>query len=573
MRAKLVFFGFLVMGLYLSWRLYDVQILQGPVLAKEALAQRSTLVEVYARRGSILDRAGNTLVRSLPSESIFVVPHDLTDPDTAARELRGIVGKIGPTEIAEMHDKKSWFMWIARKVPHDQAVRVAALKNAAIQLKEEDTGRRVDTVGTMASTVLGFVGTDENGLDGIEYSGDNLLKGTSGEVMLETDEEGRPIPFGQETIVRPAQPGLTLELTLDSYLQFVTEQALDEQVRAFHGRDGTAIVMDPWTGDVLALANYPSFDPQRFYKFTDDQRRDRGVMDAYEPGSTFKLVTVAAALESGKVSTSMRFPARDAIEIDGHTIHNAEDGAMGLTGGTETLGEIVEYSHNVGAAEVGLRIGARTFYKMERAAGFGDVTNIRLPGENPGIVPAPQQFSGLSLPTMAFGQGVSVTPIAMARYYCAIANGGLLMRPHIIEAVEDQQGHIVQRYRPVVERRVFSTRTAAILRGFLRNVVLHGTGNPTAQVEGYTTAGKTGTAQIVGDGGYEPGAYAASFIGFVPYEHPRYLIYVKVDRPQDSYYGGVVAAPAFAKIAREAMLHDGALPATSPSPAPARGHE
>ncbi len=574
MRAKIIFFAFLLMALYLSWRLYDVQIIHGPVFAKEAREQRSTQVDVFARRGSILDRDGETLVRSLPSQSVYVVPHDLSHPDEVASQLAAIVGKIGPQTRDEMHDKNSWFVWIARKVPHDQAVRVAALNNAAVQLKEENTGRRVDTAGTLASTVLGFVGTDENGLDGIEYSEDKLLRGSSGDVLLETDEEGRPIPFGQESILKPAQPGLTLRLTLDSYLQFVAEQALEEQVRSFHGNNGTAIVMNPWTGEVLAMANYPWFDPQHFDKYTDDQRRDRAVMDAYEPGSTFKLVTAAAALESGKVTTTMRFPARDAIEVDGHVIHNAEDGAMGLTGASETLGEIVEYSHNVGAAEVGMSIGARTFYDMERAAGFGDPTNIALPGENPGIVPPPQQWSDLSLPTMSFGQGVSVTPIAMARFYSAIANGGLLMRPHIVADVEDEQGRVVYAVKPEVERRIFSRRTAAILQGFLRNVVLHGTGNPTAQVEGYTTAGKTGTAQMVEDGGYAPGAYAASFIGYVPYEHPRYLIYVKVERPEGSIYGAVVAAPAFAKIAREAMLHDDALPAATPSPSPPpRGHE
>lgn len=570
MRAKLVFLAFLLMGLYLSWRLYDVQILHGPLFAKEALDQRSDTVEVYGRRGSILDRNGNVLVQSLPSESIYVVPHDLTDSDLVAKQLQAIVGKLDPYTLAEMHDKGAWFLWVARKVPHDEAVRVEALNNAAVQLKEEDTGRRMDMVGTMAAPVLGFVGTDENGLDGLEYAFDRLLKGTSGRVTLETDEEGRPIPFGQESIVKPVQAGLSLQTTIDSYLQFATEQALDAQIHAFHAANGTAIVMDPWTGEILAIANYPTFDPRAFYKYTDDQRRDRAAEDAYEPGSTFKLIMAAAALNSGKVTTGMRFPARDTIEVGGNLIHNAEDGFMPGTGGSETLGQIIEYSHNVGAAEVGMSIGAKTFYAMERAAGFGDITNVGLPGENPGIVPAPKDWSDSSLATMSFGQGVSVTPLAMARFYSAIANGGMLMRPRILDAIDDQRGNAIYRYQPEVERRIMSERTAATLRGFLRQVVLNGTGDPTAQVDGYTTAGKTGTAQIAGNDGYQSGAYVASFIGFVPYEHPRYVIYVKVERPEGSYYGGVVAAPAFAKIAREAMLHAGVLPAT-PSPVRA-GH-
>ncbi len=570
MRAKVVFFGLLAVGLFLSWRLYDVQVLRGPVLAKEALAQRSDAIDIFARRGSIVDRDDNVLVRSLPSESVYVVPHDLSDPDAAVAALGKIFGKLDPATVEAMHDKRMWFVWIARKVPYEQGQKVRALGIAAVQLKGEDTGKRVDTVGKLASTVLGFVGTDENGLDGLEYTFDGLLKGTPGKELLETDNLGRPIPLGHDTIVKAAQQGLTLQLTLDSYLQFVTEQALETQVREFRAESGTAIVMDPYTGEVLALANSPDFDPNKFWTFSDARRRDRAVMDAYEPGSTFKLVTAAAALESGKVTTGMTFPARDQLEVGGHVIHNAEDGFMAGTGGSETLEQIIELSHNVGAAEVGMHIGAHTFYAMEQAAGFGTPTQIGLPGENPGIVPEPKDWSDSSLATMSFGQGVSVTPIAMARFYCAIANGGMLVRPRILRAIENSDGDVVYQYRTEVERRVFSERTAETLRSFLRGVVLTGTGNPTAQVPGYTTAGKTGTAQMVGNYGYESGAYVASFIGMVPYEHPKYVIYVKVERPIGSIYGGVVAAPAFAKIARAAMLHAGTLPAPPPVKAGAK---
>jgi stage V sporulation protein D (sporulation-specific penicillin-binding protein) len=552
------------MAAYLVWRLYDVQVLHGAAYAREALAQRSDTIEVFARRGSILDRNGNVLVRSLPSESVYAVPRDLSDPDATAAKLQKTLGKLDPATVAGLHDKKSWFVWIARKLPHDQIERVRALNLSGVALKEEESGLRVDPAGKLASTVLGFVGTDENGLDGIEYSQDASLRGRSGSVMLETDEFGRPIPFGRERVVKSAEPGSTLELTIDSYLQFVAERALAKQVAAFHALDGTAIVMDPWTGEVLALANEPTFDPNRFWKFSNAQRRDRAIMDAYEPGSTYKLVTAAAALDSHKVTLATRFPAHDRLEVGGRTIHNAEDGFMSGTGGSETLAQIVEFSHNVGAAEVGMSIGAKTFYDMERKAGFGEPTGVGLPGENPGIVPPPKDWSAPSLATMSFGQGVSVTPIAMARYYSAIANGGLLMQPHIVRTVYDQQGKKIRSVAPQVIRRVFSQRTAAELRGFLRLVVLHGTGNPTAQIPGYSTAGKTGTAEMVVDGEYRSGYYAASFIGMVPYERPRYLVYVKIERPLGSYYGSVVAAPAFAEISRAAMLHAGVLPTAPP---------
>jgi stage V sporulation protein D (sporulation-specific penicillin-binding protein) len=563
MRARFFFYACLAIALFLAWRLCDVQAVKGAVYARQALEQRSDIVEIFARRGSILDRNGNVLVRSMPSESVYAVPREIVDPNATAAKLQRVFGKLDAATAAALRDRHLWFVWIARKVPHDVAARVRSLGLLGIDLKEEDTGLRVDTGGRLASTVLGFVGTDENGLDGIEYADDDVLRGRSGRVTLEADEFGRPIPFGQERMVTPAQPGLDVALTIDPYLQFVAERALARQVNAFHALDGTAIVMDPWSGEILALANLPDFDPNRFWKYGEPQRRDRAVMDAYEPGSTYKLLTAAAALESHKVSLATRFPAHDRLEVGGQTIHNAEDGFMAGTGGSETLEQIVEYSHNVGAAEVGLSIGGKTLYAMERRAGFGSPSGVGLPGENPGIVPPPSTWSGSSLATMSFGQGVSVTPLAMARYYCAIANGGLLVQPRIVRAVYDQQGNVRRRSTPAAARRIFSERTAAELRSFLRAVVLHGTGDPTAQIPGYATAGKTGTAQMVVDGAYRSGYYAASFIGMVPYPHARYLIYVKVERPIGSYYGSVVAAPAFAEIARAAMLHAGVLPSAA----------
>jgi stage V sporulation protein D (sporulation-specific penicillin-binding protein) len=559
-RAKQLFYVLLAVSVYLTWRLVDVQLIKGPLYAKEALAQRSDTVEVFARRGSILDRDGNVLVRSLPSESVYAVPHDLGDAAQTIAQLEPIVGKLDKATIDLLHDRHLQFVWIARKIPHDQADRVQALDLPGISVMEEDTGRRVDLAGRSASTLLGFVGIDENGLAGLEYTFDDLLKGTSGRVTIEADEFGRPIPFGRQRIVRPAKPGLSLELTLDSYLQFVTEEALEKQVKTYHARSGTAIVMDPDTGEVLAMANFPRFDPNTYWKFPADDYRDRAVQDAYEPGSTFKLVTAAAALEFGKVSLNERFPSAGPLDVGGARIYNAVDGLTPDPNG-DTLETIIADSLNVGAAEVAMHIGGADFYKMEQLTGFGAPTQIGLAGESPGIVPPPSAWSDTSLPTMAFGQGVSVTPIAMARFYCAIANGGLLLRPRIVHAILDAQGNPIYTYPTEIEHRAFSPKTAALLRSFLRAVVVRGTGNPAAQVAGYTTAGKTGTAQIAENGAYEPGAYVASFIGMIPYEHPRYVIYVKVEQPQGSIYGSVVAAPAFDEIARAAMLHAGVLPA------------
>jgi cell division protein FtsI/penicillin-binding protein 2 len=350
-------------------------------------------------------------------------------------------------------------------------------------------------------------------------------------------------------------------LTLDSYLQSETERVLRQTVATWHASSGSAIVMDPWTGDVLALANAPDYDVAQYYRYPADSRRDRAVEDAYEPGSVFKLVTAAAALDSGKVTPQDRFPARDRLNVGGYTINNAEDGFLAGSGSTENLDEIIEKSHNVGAAEVGMRIGARTMSDALQRFGFGTPTEIGLAGESPGIVPSLPTWSETTLPTIAFGQGISTTPIAIARAYCAIANGGMLMRPRILAEILNADGSVAYRYAPEIERRAITAKTAAILRGYLRDVVTHGTGNPTAQVPGYTTAGKTGTAQMAENGHYASGAYVASFVGMVPAEVPKYVILVKIERPRGAIYGGVVAAPAFAELARLAMMSAGVLPA------------
>ncbi len=553
-----------MLALALAVRLGDVQIHQGPKLARLALAQHDQTVESFAKRGAILDREGGVLVRSLPSESIYAVPPDVVDPHDAAAKLAPILHKSEPAIEAALRDKLQ-FRWLARKVTHDVAERVRALNLVGIDTKGEETGIRFVASGRLASTVVGFTGTDENGLAGLEYEFDRLLRGKPGKLRIETDNFGHSIPFGQTQVIERAVPGRTIVTTLDPYLQFEAERLIRASVKQWHARSGTALVMDPWSGELLAVANVPDFDPARYGASGPDGWRDRATQDAYEPGSTFKLITAAAALEKG-IDPEARFPARDALAVGGSVIHNAEDGMMaGDIGPSESIEQIIAFSHNVGAAEIGLRTGPRAMYRTIRAFGFGDPTRIELPGENPGIVNPPAEWSGSSLPTIAFGHGISTTPLALIRAYAAIANGGVLLRPRIVHALEDPGGSVIYRYGPEVERRAISARTAATLRRYLRAVVLHGTGKPTAQVPGYTTAGKTGTAQVVENGRYEPGAYVASFVGMVPAERPKYVILVKVERPHGSIYGSQVAAPVFAELARAAMLHAGFMPELTPT--------
>ena len=559
LRAKVAFYLFATVALFLICRLYVVQIRQGPWLAHRAYEQRLRTVDLPARRGTIYDRNGVVLVRSVPSQSVYATTADVRDKTATARALAPMLGLSEPFVEARLGARDSYVV-IERKIPSALADRLAQHPLDGISVVPENTGIRFVPAGRLASTMLGFTGIDENGLEGIEYEFDSLLRGGPGEMSLEADQFGRALPFAPPHVVTPARAGHNLVLTLDSYLQYSVERVLHETVAKWHARSGSALVMDPWTGEILALANSPDYDARDFDRYTPDQRRDRAVADAYEPGSTFKLITAAAALESGKVTVTERFPARDELRIGNRVIHNAEDGFLAASGDGETLEQIVDYSHNVGAAEVGLAIGPSAMYRTIRAFGFGEPTEVDLPGENPGIVPAPADWGDTTLPTISFGHGIATTPLAMARAYCAIANGGLLLRPRVVSEILDDKGNLVYRYAPEVERRAISEKTAATLRGIMRTVVTRGTGNPTAQVAGYTTAGKTGTAQIAENGSYVPGEYVASFIGTVPAESPRFVILVKIDRPQGAIYGSVVAAPAFSEIARLAMLHAGVLP-------------
>ena len=565
-RAKVLFWATFMLAAFLAWRLYHIQIVQGPALAARALEQQSAVIRVGAQRGPIYTDDGVLLARSLPSRSVYASPRAVGDVEETARKIAGIL-HLSPTVVAQRIRQAPTYHVIAWKIPDEQANALFALDLPGISVDEEASGKRFVPSGRLASTILGFVGRDDDGLEGIEYEFDGMLRGTRGLMTLETDEFARALPFAKPRWIDPPKTGDGIVLTIDSYLQYATQRALHETVTKFGAVSGTAIVMDPNTGALLAVANVPSYDVNAYDKYPLDARRDRAVTDAYEPGSTFKLITATAALESGKVTLASRFPARDELEIGGSVIHNAEDGLMASGAGSETLEEIIAKSHNVGAAEVGLTIGRSTMYRTMRSFGFGDPTQVDLPGENPGILPKLDDWSETSLPTMSFGHGVAITPMALIRAYAAIANGGLLLRPRVLGEILDPDGRVIYRYGRQVERRVMSPRVAAELRGFLRAVVLRGTAQGVAEVPGYTTAGKTGTAQVAEGGRYLPGAYVASFVGYIPADAPRFLILVKVERPRGAIYGSVVAAPAFAQIARAAMLEAGVMPTPSPAPA------
>jgi stage V sporulation protein D (sporulation-specific penicillin-binding protein) len=556
-RSLALLWLFFVACLALIGRLYVVQIWHGAALAAQASEEQQATYTIDPRRGDIVDRFGAVFATTLPSYYVSARPPHVRGPAVLAQRLSSLLGQREDGIELALRSRQP-YVYLARDEPKSVAVRVRELAAPGIEVGEEPMGRRVAPQAQVGSTVVGFTGVDDQGLAGIEYEFNDQLTGSPGSVTEETDASGRPIPFGRK-VIRPAHAGDTVVLTLDRTLQYDADAILNETVRRYHAAGGSIVVMRVRTGEILALANNPDFDPNHFDRAPQAAWRDRAVTDPYEPGSTFKLITATAALDSGKVSLSDTFPALDELRVGGRLIHNADDGLMASGHSQETIDDIVAFSHNVGAAEVALRVGKQTMYDYIRRFGFDEPTGVDLPGESAGIVGAPDDWWGSRLATIGFGQGVSVTPLALARAYAAIANGGELMRPLLVRAVVAPDGEVTRSFSPQVVRRVMKPQTAATLLAILRDVVKRGTAKGLV-VPGYAVAGKTGTAQMVIDGSYMPGAYVASFIGIVPADKPQYVILVKIDRPQGPYYGSIVAMPAFRALAVKVLWREGVLP-------------
>ncbi|HZV78223.1 MAG TPA: penicillin-binding protein 2 [Candidatus Binatus sp.] len=555
-RAIFVFWVFFFVAALLVARLYRVQVHDGAALASIAVDQHRAEYPVSGQRGNIVDRFGVVFAGTSPAVQIFAQPPDVANPHATALALAPLLHR--PAGALERDlTSHATFVYLDRMRPKALGDRIDSLGLLGIGTSDEPTGLRVDPQGRIGSTVVGFTGIDNQGLAGIEVAFNDVLAGKPGEVVEETDSQSRPLPFGRR-VIQNAVTGDTVVLTIDRALQLAAEDVLAKTASEYSARSASAIVLRASTGEILALANWPNYDPNHYAAFSQDSYKDRAIADPYEPGSTFKLVTATAAIDSGRVSLEDTFPAENAIDIGGYVIHNADDGLMSSGHSRETLSDIVTYSHNVGAAEVAMRVGKRTMGDYIRRYGLDDVSGVDLPGESPGIIDPPDQWYGSRVATIAFGQGVSVTALSLARAYAAIANGGMLMRPLIVRELRDPQGRVIQRYEPQAVRRVMRPQTAAVLLTMLRNVVKRGTGT-NAQIPGFAVAGKTGTAQIVENGHYELGEYVASFIGIVPADKPQYVVLINVERPRGAYYGGIVAAPAFRELARRVLWREGIL--------------
>jgi cell division protein FtsI/penicillin-binding protein 2 len=530
-----IFGLFFLLLLLAAGRTLYLGVIHGASLRHVASNQQLTSETVTAQRGAISDRNGVDLAVSEPAKDISADPYLIKDPLAAAQRLAPLLGATQASVLNKLSQRRG-FIYLARALPAKSAQQVLALKIPGIA--GTPVMRRVYPRGTLAAQVLGMVGTDGKGLSGLEYSRDMLLRGHSGKREVVSDAIGQPVSI---TEVHPDVPGPPLSLTLDANIQQRTEDVLGAVGRVFSPKDATAIVMDPGTGAVLAMANWPQANANDPGGAPAAAIANRAVGFAYEPGSTFKAVTVAGALQQGLVTPTTPFNVPDLIHVADRTIHDdTEHGEETLT-----TSQILARSSNVGAIKIGMVEGAAGFNRWVHAFGFGTPTGIELPGEERGVTLALDHYSGSSIGNLPIGQGELVTPIQMATAYAAIANGGILPRPYIINSVG---GH--QRPR-AAGRRVISAAASAALRGMLEGVLAPGGTASEVSIPGYQLAGKTGTASKIDQATHEYSktAYVASFIGFAPASNPKLLCAVVVDEPQNgSIYGGRVAAPAFGQI-------------------------
>jgi cell division protein FtsI (penicillin-binding protein 3) len=550
--------GLFVWSTAIEARLVFLQVYRHADLVARAERQQMRTISASGKRGEIRDRDGHVLAYSVDADSIYAVPTEIADPGQAARALCGALDDCSAAEreaLTERIRRGRAFVYVRRQVTPDQARRVANLQLEGVGFMKEN--RRFYPNKNLAAHLLGYVGLDNTGLAGIEATYDNLIKGHAGTVLIQTDAKRHAF----SRVERPSTMGADLDLTIDQYLQHIAERELQAGVDYAGAEGGSAIVMDPYTGEILALANYPTFNPNAYRDFDDDDRRNRAIQDLYEPGSTFKIVTASAALEQHVLKATdlvdtnpgvIRFGSR-VVDEDKH--HNY--GVLSFT-------DVIVRSSNVGAIKVGLRVGAERMGLYARRFGFGHSMSPDFPSESPGILWEPARQSESALASMSMGYQVAVTPLQMASAVSAVANGGELVQPRVVRAVT-RDG--VRKMVPCkVLSRAIDRSTAADVTAIMEAVVERGTGK-SAEVEGYTVAGKTGTAQKVINGRYSNTDFNVSFVGFVPSRKPVFTIVVVVDSPHNvPPYGATVAAPVFKRIATSALRQYGVPPSINPAP-------
>jgi len=536
-----IIFSFVMVVLRLS----DLMIINHKRLAERAKQQHVKVENVPARRGIIFDRLGREIALNLERESLYGDPESLNLTNEDIKKLALVVEK-EPRVILSKIPEGGRFAWIERKLGPEAAEKIRALDIKGLGLLPE--AKRYYPNGDLASHILGFVGIDNQALEGIELQYDKYLKTAGGKIFLGRDASGRTLSSGVNTEAK----GNNVVLTIDEVLQHITEKELDRAMVKWRAAAASVIVMDPFTGEILALANRPSYDPNRPGSASNSERRNRAITDCYEPGSTFKIVIGAGSLEEKIVRPNSLFDvSRGGIEAGGKTIRDVHKY------GVLSFQEVIQKSSNVGSIMVGMKLGKERIYQYAKLLGFGEKTGIDLPGEVSGWMVPPEKWSGTSIGAIPIGQEVAVTPLQVLRAYAAIANGGFLVRPHVVSEVISPDGQALVSFGNREKKRVLSARTAELFKDILKSVVEEGGTGESASVNGNEVAGKTGTAQMINPltKRYSKEKYVSSFVGFVPAEDPKLAIIVVVYEPKGQIYGGVVAAPVFRDIADKALSY------------------
>ncbi len=531
-------------------RLYQLQVVEHERYVEIAERQQRDDLTIDPPRGSILDARGRELAVSVRVDSAFVDP-SLVENREAMLERLAAIPEIDRAVAARALARPGRFAWIGRKLAPEVSMSLRGLDEPDLHFLQES--RRCYPMRRLAGPVLGFVGTDPHGLAGLEARFERQLRGSAVERTVLRDALRGMVQVPAMSFSE-AQPGLDLHLTIDATLQHIAERELRAAVERHRAASGSVVVLDPNSGAVLAMASAPDFDPNAFQQASEDEWRNRVVTDAYEPGSTFKVITAAAALEANLVAPSDVFDCEEGgISVKGKWINDHKPF------GDLTLSEVLAYSSNVGAIKLGLMVGDEALYEQIRRFRLGELTGIDLPGENAGLVYPVERWGRRDGAYISFGQGISMTSLQLAGVFAAIANGGYLYQPYVVAGV-GRNGHsepLVE--RPVLLGRPIDPATALTLERMLEGVVDEGTGKAAA-VPGYRVAGKTGTAQMAVAGGYAPNSFIASFAGFVPARDPALVAVVRIDKPRGSYHGGDVAAPVFAAIASQALVYLGVPP-------------
>jgi len=542
-----VFWVFLLTALAimtLAGRVAWIQFARGEELRRRALDVRLRDVPVEPRRGTITDRRGRELAISVTVDSVYAIPAEISDPAATARAVAGVLG-MDPAGLEERLSQPASFTWVKRKIDAAASRTLREMALPGIEFTQES--RRFYPKDTLACHVLGFAGIDSQGLEGIEFFYDDRLRGVPGQIVVEFDARGRELPQTTHRYL-PPEDGLNLVLTLDEVIQYIAERELDAMMAESQAKRGIVLVMDPAGGEILALACRPGYNPNQWNAFDSDLWRNVAISDTFCPGSTFKPLTAAAAVEEGAVDWGSSFYCRGAVQVPGAVISCVR------AHGSQSLLEIIKNSCNVGFVQTGLELGVDHFYDYMEAFGLQAKTGIDLPGEGIGLMPAREAAKPVDLAVMAFGQTLTVTPLRLLVALSAIANDGVMMRPHVAHEFRDADGNVVERIEPEPVRRVVSPETARELAEALVAVVEEGTGQR-AQVPGYRVGGKTGTAQKVIEGRVVHGQYVSAFFGFAPAERPRLAVLVMFDEPQGAYYGGVIAAPMVGAVLADALRY------------------